>query len=59
MDEFWQQLIAGAPNLVVALYVIWRDGKRVDALLEQQERLIEAFLRKLSDNTATGQEETH
>lgn len=45
MDDIISQIILGLPNLTVALYVIWRDGQRIDKLLEQQRQLIEALLR--------------
>lgn len=44
MDEFIQGLITGAPNLAVALLVLWWQHRRINALqnhiLEQNRRLL-------------------
>lgn len=44
MDEILSLLIASAPNMLVALWVLWRDDKRITQLLESQKWLIEQLM---------------
>lgn len=61
-EDIITSIIAGAPNLIVALWVLWRDDKRITALLEQQRWLMEQLLAKdapeASQSAADGKEET-
>lgn len=56
-------LIASIPNLAVALWVLWRDDKRITALLESQRWLIEQLMALSPPQPPTdagdGKEETH
>jgi len=45
MDEFVQGLITNAPSLVALIYIINRQERRIDALLE----LLKAQLEKAQD----------
>lgn len=38
-------LIAGAPNIVIAIWVIWRDGKTMEKLLQQQQWILEQLMK--------------
>lgn len=44
IDEFVQQLILNAPNLFIALWVIWRQDMRLDKMLENQSKLVDRLL---------------
>jgi len=44
LDELIKTIILGAPNLAVALYVLYRQQKTIDALLEAQNRLVDRLL---------------
>lgn len=37
-------LIANAPNVVVAIWMLWRQDKRIDELLQSQKWLIEQLM---------------
>jgi len=37
-------IIAAIPNMVIAVWVIWRDGKTIAVLLENQQSLIETLM---------------
>lgn len=61
MDETLTLLIASAPNMLVALWVLWRDDKRITQLLESQRWLIEQLMAMhppQDDPDANSQEET-
>lgn len=44
MDNIVTALIAAIPNMAVALWVLWRDDKRITQLLESQKWLIEQLM---------------
>lgn len=44
MDFDLTGLVAILPNLAVAIYVIWRDGKREEKLLDTQKWLVEQIV---------------
>lgn len=44
MDTIITALIAAIPNMAVALWVLWRDDKRITQLLESQKWLIEQLM---------------
>lgn len=44
MDIILQAVITALPNMGVAIWVLWRDDKRISALLEQQKWLIEQLM---------------
>jgi hypothetical protein len=56
-------IVATLPNLAVALWVLWRDDKRITALLESQRWLIEQLMAlsppQPSQAVEDGKEETH
>lgn len=47
MDELLKTLVLGAPNLMVAIYVLWRQEKRIETLLAQQDARFELILNVL------------
>lgn len=53
MDELLKTLILGAPNLMVAIYVLWRQEKRIEALLEAQSKLLERLLTHVEHDQST------
>lgn len=44
MDSFVQTIISTAPNLLLAVWFIVRQQKTIDALLENQTKLIDKLL---------------
>lgn len=56
MDDWLTALISAAPNMLVALWVLWRDDKRITALLEQQRWLIEQLMALHPPQDAQGAE---
>jgi len=55
MDELLKTLITGAPNLFVAIWVIWYDKRLIDRFLAQQDKLIDRLLVLLPDPEADSQ----
>ena len=43
-------LISGAPNLAVALLALWWTTKRIDALLDQQSKLVDQLIEMMREN---------
>jgi hypothetical protein len=56
MDELIKTIILGAPNLAVALYVLYRQQKTIDALLEAQTKLIDRLLSYVDRDKQNAQE---
>lgn len=47
MEELLKTMLLGAPNLVVAIYILWRQETRIEMLLEQQDARFELILSAL------------
>jgi len=50
MDEVLKQVILGAPNLVVALWVIWWSFKRLEQMTTERDKLIDELLAMCTQN---------
>lgn len=44
MDALLQAFITAAPNMILAVWVLWRDDRRISTLLEIQRWLIEQLM---------------
>lgn len=44
IDDAVQTLITNAPNLVIAIWVIWKGAHLVERLLETQKWMLEQFM---------------
>lgn len=44
MEELLKTMLLGAPNLVVAIYILWRQEARIERLLERQDARFELIL---------------
>jgi len=59
MDEFWQTVIVQAPNVLVAMVVLYWMSRTIERLLAVQERLIDTLISvRAQEKAPTGQEET-
>ena len=52
MDEFVQGLITGAPNLAVALLILFWQQRRINKYEDEKQQLVEHLLQQLAERQA-------
>lgn len=56
MDEFIKQLILQLPNLAFAVYIVWWMSKRLDRLIDSNERLVTQLLELCADDAGEAED---
>jgi hypothetical protein len=56
MDELLKTIILGAPNVAVAVAALYWASQRIDKMIDQQSKLIDALLVMCAENKALSAE---